>query len=436
MVELLNKDAIADLYSDFNVGGAGFYIITASSGMQKYIANSFAAENVAVYDYSGRENKFSSKDIIYFIEINKEKEVFFILNFQIPFLGKEPKTQQEDYFALNLCRDALCAYNKKIFFFVTRDIERNISTSAMDFFDYCFSKIDFEDEKKDEIERQIKNLNEDYRNIHHKAEIEYRLNLYKDKIEEYLNIEDEKISKPIDKKAENYLLVAARDLSYFAKLYRKISNFDKALELLYKTLNIREQIQGVEHTNTADIYNSIGFVYDSQGDYSKALEYYQKALKIWDKVSGNEHSDVAAAYNNIGYVYYCQGDYSKALEYYQKALKIWEKVFGDEHPDVAISYNNIGVVYNKQGDHSKALEYHQKALKIQEKVLNNEHPDVALSYHNIGAVYDDQGDYSKALEYYQKALKIREKVLGSNHPDTVNTYNAIEKINNKKKPEL
>jgi len=434
MAELNNKDAIADFDLAFNYGAAGFYLIIASAYMHKRLADSFAAKNVAVYDYSGKENTdtFSPKELFVFIENNNEKEVYFILNFQIPFLGKQPETTQSDYFALNLSRDVLSAYNKKIFFFITREIEYNISISAMDFFDYCFPKIDFEDDKKDEIEQQIKKLYKDYDGIHNKAEIEYRLNLYKDKIEEYLNIEDEKILNPGDKKNEDYLLVAARDLYYFAGLYVKISNFSKALELLYKALNIREQILGVEHVYASDIYNAIGYVYHSQEDYSKALEYLQKALKIQEKVVGNEHLDVATTYNNIGLAYISQGDYSKALEYLQKALKLWEKILGNEHHIVAASYENIGVVYAFQDDYSKALEYFQKALKIREKILRTEHPDVARTYDNIGYVYYSQGNYPKALEYYQKALKIQEKGLGSNHPNTIRTRNNIERIKNKK----
>jgi len=440
MVELINKDAIEDFQFAFYEGAIGFYIITASPDMQKQICNSFSSENVAVYDYSGKKNTdtFSPNDIICFIEDNHEKEVFFILNFQIPFLGKEAKTTQLDYFSLNMCRDELHAYKKKIFFFTSKEMEKNISIAAMDFFDYCFHRIDFEDEKKEEIEQQIKHLDEDYDNIHHKVEIEYRLNLYKDKIEEYLNIDiykycktpvnNEKILTPIDKKAENYLLIAARDLSYFGGLYGKTGNFDKALELHHKALDIREKILAEEHLNIATSYDGIGSAYYSQGDYSKALEFIQKALKIDEKVFGNEHPDMARDYNKIGAVYYSQGDYSEALKYYQKALKIDEKVFGNEHPKVAIRYNNIGNVYYSQGNYSKALEYYQNALKIDEKVFGNEHPNVAIRYNNIGNVYYSQGDYSKATEYHQKALKIRKKVLGDNHPDTIKTYNTIEKI--------
>ena len=56
MEKLLNTDAIEDFYFALNDGVTGFYIITASTRMQKQLCKFFMSENVAVYDYSGKEN--------------------------------------------------------------------------------------------------------------------------------------------------------------------------------------------------------------------------------------------------------------------------------------------------------------------------------------------------------------------------------------------
>jgi len=424
MAELNNKYAYDDFNFAFYNGAAGFYIITAAPYMHRRIADNFTAENPAVYDYSGKENAntFSPKELFHFIEDNNEKDVFFILNFQIPFFGKSAKTAQPDYFALNLCRDVLASYNKKIFFFATEQTEHNISIAAMDFFDYFFPKIVFVDEKKNETDQQIIKLDEEKDKIYYSDEIEERLDRYSDKIEEYCCIEEETIFNPPDKKTENYLLVAARDLDNFAGLYKKTGKYGKALELYEKALQIREKILGVEHARTADTYDNIGGVYDDMGNYNLALEYFDKAKAIREKILGAEHPDTASTYNNMANVYYVQGDYESALEYYYKSLAIFEKVLGLEHPDTATTYNNMASVYNAQGDYERALEYHEKAKAIREKVLGVEHPDTATTYNNMANVYDAQGDYDRALEYYGKALAIREKVFGKEHPKTKTTH--------------
>jgi|GEM_PF-1892013 len=214
-------------------------------------------------------------------------------------------------------------------------------------------------------------------------------------------------------------------LNNIGSVYRRMGDYDRALEYHLKDLAITEKVLGMEHPNTATSYNNIGSVYEDMGDYDRALEYYEKAVKTLEKVLGTEHPDTATSYNNIGLLYTRMGDYNRALEYHEKAVKIREKVLGTEHPDTAVSYNNIGGVYKDMGDYDRALEYYEKAVIIREKVLGTKHPDTATSYNNIGGVYKDMGDYDRALEYYEKSVIIREKVLGTKHPDTATTYNNI-----------
>ena len=234
------------------------------------------------------------------------------------------------------------------------------------------------------------------------------------------------------KKADQWAAATAYDkekcsglLYDYAGFLNKFGLYHDAEAVYLRQIAIAEELYGKEHEKTAKSYNNIGLVYKRRSDYGKALEYYFKALAIREKVLGTEHSSTATSYNNIAGVYYAQGDYGKALEYYFKTSEIFEKVLGTEHPDTATSYNNIGAVYKAQGDYGKALEYFIKVSEIFEKVLGMEHPSTATSYNNIGAVYKRQGDYGKALEYYFKALAIREKFLGTEHPDTATSYNNI-----------
>ena len=70
----------------------------------------------------------------------------------------------------------------------------------------------------------------------------------------------------------------------------------------------------------------------SMGDYEKALPLYQRALEIIEKVLGPQHPDVATTLNNLAVLYESMGDYEKALPLYQRALEIREKVLGSATP--------------------------------------------------------------------------------------------------------
>jgi tetratricopeptide (TPR) repeat protein len=66
-----------------------------------------------------------------------------------------------------------------------------------------------------------------------------------------------------------------------------------------KALLIQEKALGGEHLDTAKSYNGMGEVYRKLGEYEKALEWCQKALAIHEKALGKDHPYTATTYNNI-----------------------------------------------------------------------------------------------------------------------------------------
>ncbi|CAF1197628.1 unnamed protein product [Adineta ricciae] len=204
--------------------------------------------------------------------------------------------------------------------------------------------------------------------------------------------------------------------------------YEEAIILYHKSLEIQQQSLPSNHSDVAKSYNNIGNVYSDMGDYSRALSSYEQALEIQQQSLPSNHPDVASSYSNIGNVYSNMGDYSTALSSFEQALNIRQQSLPSNHPDVASSYNNIGIMYRNMGDYSRALSSYEQALEIQQQSLPSNHPDVAASYNNIGAVYRNMGDYSRALSSYEQALKIQQQSLPSNHPDVASSYNNIGNV--------
>jgi len=433
---LENSDAFGQLDWVINNASKGFFFVLASHKMQERIANIYPANNIAKLNYSDikqysdlrlydeqNTEHYRFHALSKFADDNAEKKILFILNFQIPF----PTT--EDIYNLNFSRDWIADKNKVWIFFMTAELEERLFLLAPDFHSYCNLKIQFEDIGTEETKRELLKLSDTITTIHQTNEIKERLARYKEMEDEYLSYfetaTDGSVQLIRKGLSDSQLLAIADTLNNIARLYSKIRDCNKAIEIFKKVLLIRVEILGLRHLKTATSYNNIGFAYNGMSDYDKALEYYNKALEIREEVLGLRHPDTAQSYNNIGVVYDKIGDYTKALEYYNEALKIREEVLGLQHPNTADSYNNIGLACDSIGEYTKALEYYNEALKIRKEVLGLQHPNTADSYNNIGLAYDKIGDYNKALEYYNKALEIREKVLGFQHPDMAQSYNNI-----------
>jgi len=405
-----NSEAYFALSWILDAADEGFFIVAASSHMQRKIARRYGTQRIGIYDFSKIRDGYSYSALDAWTAAQPDDiGVFFLLNMQTAL-------RDEDSMAVfNMSRDLLAKKKKTWIFFMENELEYRLSTYARDIYAYVGQKIFFETEEESEFEGQ---LILEFEERHNVSEIRKTLERYKELEVRYMALS-------LEDTPDNQLLSAAVALLNIAALYRDCARYNDALTVLKKTKEIREYVLGKEHPDTATTYSEIAVVHDDQGDDLKALDWYHKALDIAVKVLGKEHPDIAAIYNNIAKVYDNQGDDPKALDWYHKALDIAVKVLGKEHPNTATICNNIAVVYRSQGDYSRALDWCLKSLDVREKLLGKEHPDTATIYDNIALVYSNQGDYSKALEWHQKALEIFEKVLGKEHPNTATVYNNI-----------
>jgi tetratricopeptide (TPR) repeat protein len=168
----------------------------------------------------------------------------------------------------------------------------------------------------------------------------------------------------------------------------------------------------------AHILNDLGTTYSKIGEFQKALEYKVQALEIRQQLFGEQHPDTAQSFNNVGYSYGELRNHEKALEYQLRALEIQKKICGEQHPNTATYFNNVGITYGDLGDHKKALEFQLRALEIRKQILGEQHPDTANSLHNVGYTYLDMRNPGEAHPYFKRAFDIHAQLPGKLHQHT------------------
>ncbi|WP_271784114.1 CHAT domain-containing protein [Aquimarina algiphila] len=213
-----------------------------------------------------------------------------------------------------------------------------------------------------------------------------------------------------------------------AEAHRKNYDLEDALKNAKKSLEIRLQEFGAEHTAVATSYNSIGHILKGQDQYQNALDYYQKALAIQLATFEERDYHVANCYHNIGSIHHVLAEYDKALEYYKKGLTIRTNTFGTKHPKIADSYIDLGTTYYHLGEYNKALDYHQKALQIREVIFGKNSAEAAFCYNHIGNILTYLDDFDKALEHLEKALVILDKTFGIEHTNVALCNISISKF--------
>ncbi|TAN70195.1 MAG: tetratricopeptide repeat protein [Methylobacter sp.] len=210
-----------------------------------------------------------------------------------------------------------------------------------------------------------------------------------------------------------------------------------ALALSEEALNLRLDLFGEEHQDTADSLNDVAVYYNALGQPAQALDLGEQALQIRRTLFGEQHPDTARSLSNIAGYYYVLDQPAQALDLGEQSLQIRRKLFGEEHPATATSLNNVALNYHALGKPAQALELSEQALRIQRTLFGEEHPDTASLLGNIALYYHALGQLAQALELSEQAWLIHQKLFGDVHPDTVlSNYNLIGYLmDNKQRPE-
>lgn len=217
-------------------------------------------------------------------------------------------------------------------------------------------------------------------------------------------------------------------INLVALFFQLSAQYEAALSLFNRSLNIREQVLGPEHEDTAYSLNNLANIYQTLGKYDQAEPLYCRALSIWEKTLGLEHQFVSNALNSLGSLYQTQGKYKQAELFYQRSLSVREKALGAGHPSVAAVLDNKARLYQIQGKADQAEALHLRSLAILEKALGIEHPDTAIPLNDLATLYQAQGKFNQAEVLRQRALSVAEKALGPEHPHTAVPLNDLANL--------
>lgn len=150
----------------------------------------------------------------------------------------------------------------------------------------------------------------------------------------------------------------------------------------------------------ADVYNSVGWVFRSQGLHHIALDYYSKALQIYEELGLRQ----AFAWNqvSIGNVYFKLETMDLALVQYERAFELFSEIADTN--GMALALSNIGMVEEENGRHQEALKRYIEARDLRRHLA----PSFSQSYdtYQVGHGYMILGNDRKAVEHFNSALEM------------------------------
>ena len=128
----------------------------------------------------------------------------------------------------------------------------------------------------------------------------------------------------------------------FGLYYQNVGNMKAAYDLHLKSLDILKNYDSEEYLleYAVTLSNLFNPCYQL-GMKEKAVEYLYKAIEIFEKNVGREHPLYSASLNNMAIYYYNERELNKSIEFFEKAAEISKKTMGLDSDNYKNILSNI-----------------------------------------------------------------------------------------------
>ena len=162
----------------------------------------------------------------------------------------------------------------------------------------------------------------------------------------------------------------------FGLYYQNVGNVKAAYDLHLKSLDILKNYDSEEYLleYAVTLSNLFNPCYQL-GMKEKAVEYLYKAIEIFEKNVGKEHPLYSASLNNMAIYYYNERQLEKAIEFFEKAAEISKKTMGldsDNYKNILSNIEFIKEELRKISDTSSSQKSKIDNNKVEENLIKED----------------------------------------------------------------
>lgn len=217
-------------------------------------------------------------------------------------------------------------------------------------------------------------------------------------------------------------------LTELAHLYFSFGEYERALPLYQRGLNILDHAEITNYKSLAFLYYGCARSHARLGDFGEAEGYFFKAIELFEREPEKNSVWIAASLAFLGEAYYSWGRLPQAYDAYLHALRLFNEFPNsyDYLKGVCKSYlGEIDIFYCRFAEAEENL----KSAMLYFKSAGKEYElDVATLIKDLSMLYQSIGDIEKARALNQKALDIYLKDEGSNNADLVMLLTGLGSI--------
>jgi eukaryotic-like serine/threonine-protein kinase len=200
-------------------------------------------------------------------------------------------------------------------------------------------------------------------------------------------------------------------------IYQKLGKYDQANSLLQSALAERKSVFGPDSAETAKSLLALGSLRDDQAQYEEAERLIRQALDMDKRHLPRNDPAIAKATLALGAVLEDRGEYDQSIATLEQTAQLYSAP-GSSTTDLADTLYELASANFYAGHYETSEAINERVLGMYRQIYGDHHPRVADILINLGAIRFDLGHYADAERYDRQALDIVQAWYGKDNPET------------------
>src|SRR5580698_432638 len=188
----------------------------------------------------------------------------------------------------------------------------------------------------------------------------------------------------------------------------------RVISLLDRGVQEAQSLNG-EPTVQAELYQTLGSIYQKLGKLDRADALLSLALERRKSIYGKDHAEVAASLVAIGLLRIDQERLEEAERLVREGLAMTRRHAAPKDPALVKALTAVGQVLEERGAYDQAIPPLNEAVRLAaaESPVNSE---FAASLNELASVHFYAGRYQTADALFRRVLEMHRALLGEHHP--------------------
>jgi serine/threonine protein kinase/tetratricopeptide (TPR) repeat protein len=207
--------------------------------------------------------------------------------------------------------------------------------------------------------------------------------------------------------------------------YRAIGEFDKAIGLLARSVDLAVRTNGDDDPHTLEAMDDLAQAYWSANRPAEAIPILEKVCSGRQRILGPTHEHTFSSRNNLALAVRDAGRINDAIAQLQELRQQEAKSIGTTHPESLTTLNSLGLCLRDAGKPQEAIPLFEQVRDEWKKLKGAGHPGTLIAASNLAATLELAGQSAKAIPILEEVRNEQIKKIGADHPETLTTMNNL-----------